>query len=351
MSEGSRKGQARRPVHGRNASPLSVGILGFDGVNALDLVGPLEAFATTILDGGEEEPPRPAYRTMVLGLCNEPFASESGVVFTPRFDLRTAPPLDTLVVPGGSGLRRPEANALAARWIGARAGRTRRIASVCTGIYGLAATGLLDGRRVTTHWRFARAVQQAFPRLRVDADALFLKDGPYYTSAGITAGIDLALALIEEDYGSVVALATARELVMYLKRPGGQEQYSEPLRFQTSAGDRLAELTGWIQGHLDRDLSLEALADKVHLCPRHFSRIFLQAFGTTPRSFVEGRRLDEARRRLAGRAVPIAAVAESVGFRSADAFRRAFLRSFGVTPSVFRERFGARSVRGAELRT
>jgi transcriptional regulator GlxA family with amidase domain len=319
-----------------------VGFLGFDGINALDLVGPMEAFATCLLEPGPDDAPRPCYEVLLIGLRKEAFGSESGLVFRPAVDLQTAPDLDTLIVPGGSGLRRPEANAAAARWIRARAGRTRRIASVCTGIYGLAATGLLDGRRVTTHWRFAHQVQQAFPRLRVDANALYLKDGPFYTSAGITAGIDLALALIEEDHGAAVALTVARELVMYLKRPGGQEQYSEPLRFQVESSDRFADLAAWILGHLHRDLSVRSLADRAHLCPRHFGRAFKQALGVPPATLVEELRLDEARRRLSTRATTVGAVASSVGFRSADAFRRAFLRRFGVTPSTYRDRFAAR---------
>ncbi len=346
MSAEPRNRRLRRTAPGGlSGSPARVGFLGFDGINALDLVGPLEAFATPSLDHGDDGPRRPCYEVLVIGLRREPFTSESGLVFTPTVDVQSAPALDTLIIPGGSGLRLPETNAAAARWIRSRAGRIRRIASVCTGIYGLAATGLIDGRRVTTHWRFARPVQRAFPRLRMEANALFLKDGPFYTSAGITAGIDLALALIEEDHGAAVALAVARELVMYLKRPGGQEQYSEPLRFQTESGDRFADLAAWVHGHLDRDLSVRSLADRAHLCPRHFSRAFKQALGATPAAFVEDLRLDEARRRLSARTAAVGAVASSVGFRSADAFRRAFLRRFGVTPSTYRHQFAARRTR------
>jgi transcriptional regulator GlxA family with amidase domain len=335
--------------HASFRAPLRVGFLGFDGINALDLVGPMEAFATPAFDGESGHPPRPCYEVLVVGVRKEPFRAESGLVFEPTVDLQAAPPLDTLIIPGGSGLRRPETTAAAAAWIRSRAGRVRRIASVCTGIYGLAATGLLDGRRVTTHWRFARPVQQAFPRLRVDANALFLKDGPFYTSAGITAGIDLALALIEEDHGGPVALGVARELVMYLKRPGGQEQYSEPLRFQIESGERFTDLAAWIHAHLEHDLSVRSLADRAHLCPRHFSRAFKQALGATPGTFVENLRLDEARRRLSAPTAAVGAVGASVGFRSADAFRRAFLRRFGVTPSAYRGRFGASRGRPAGL--
>src|SRR5262249_34938940 len=155
-----------------------------------------------------------------------PFASESGVLFKPHTLIRNAPRLDTLVIPGGKGLRNPEIQAPVVEWLKTHVSRIRRIATVCTGIYGLAPTGVLDGRRVTTHWRFSRDVARRFPELNVDANALFVRDGPFYTCAGVTSGIDLALALIEEDYGPRIALAVARELVVYLKRAGGQEQYS-----------------------------------------------------------------------------------------------------------------------------
>src|SRR6202030_2057551 len=264
-------------------------------------------------------------------------------IFKAHKTLRTAPALDTLVVPGGRGLRNTKTNAIVSGWLKGRTGRIRRVATVCTGIYGLAPTGLLDGRRVTTHWRFARDVAQRFPKLKVDPNALFLKDGCFYTSAGITAGIDLSLALIEEDYGPSVALNVARELVVYLKRSGGQEQYSEPLQFQVQSTDRFADLAAWMLGHLDQDLSIEVLSGRTRLCPRHFSRRFKHAFGSSPAAFIEVLRLSEARRRLAISHLHTENVASSVGFHSADAFRRAFARRFDVTPSSYPSRFAANS--------
>jgi transcriptional regulator GlxA family with amidase domain len=179
--------------------------------------------------------------------------------------------------------------------------------------------------------------------LDVDHDALFLKDGPFYTAGGITASVDLALALIEEDYGPRVALAVARELVVFLKRSGGQKQYSEPLEFQINATDRFADLASWMVEHMRGDLSLDALAKRVCLSPRHFVRRFKQAFGGTPAAFVENLRLDEARRRLSEGMQTIENVASSVGFQSDDVFRRAFQRRFGVKPSSYRSRFDART--------
>ena len=319
--------------------PRRIGIVGFDQVDALDLVGPAEAFASAQANDARGNP-GPAYEVMVLGLTNSQFVAESGIVFQPRTTLRAAPRLDTIIIPGGAGLRRADTNRAVARWVEDRAEKTRRIVSICTGIYALAASGLLDGRRVTTHWRFAADVTQRFPNLRVEPNALFIRDGNFYTSAGVTAGIDLALALIEEDLGRKAALRVARDLVVYLKRPGGQDQYSEPLRFQTMATDRLAELASWIATNPQRDLSIVALASRACLSPRHFVRRFKAAFGQSPGAFVQDRRLDEARRRLSAESLSIDAIAASVGFHSADAFRRAFHHRFRITPGRYRRNFG-----------
>jgi transcriptional regulator GlxA family with amidase domain len=334
----SSKGVRRAPL--RAARGIRIGILGFDSVTALDLVGPADAFSTAnevwqALQGG----PLP-YRITLLGLTRRSFVAESGLSFEAHALLDDAPALDTLIVPGGRGLRETKANAHLVGWLRAHARDCRRIASVCTGIYGLAPSGLLGGRRVTTHWRFARDVAQRFPTLLVDDNALYLQDGPYYTSAGITAGIDLSLALIEEDLGPRVALAVARDLVVYLKRPGGQAQYSEPLRMQVLSSDRFADLAAWIVGHLDHDLSVEALAARANLSPRHFSRRFTAVFGCAPARYVEDLRMSEARRMLSQDGVGIQRVAAAVGFASADVFRRTFERRFGLSPNDYRKRFG-----------
>jgi transcriptional regulator GlxA family with amidase domain len=336
--------ESARSASPRAARGLRVGILGFDGVTALDLVGPADAFSTAneVWQATHGDPL--PYRITLLGLTGRTFVAESGLGFEAHALLDDAPPLDTLIVPGGRGLREAEANARIVAWLRAHARGCRRIASVCTGIYGLAPSGLLDGRRVTTHWRFARDVAQRFPKLLVDDNALYLRDGPCYTSAGITAGIDLSLALIEEDFGPRIALAVARDLVVYLKRPGGQAQYSEPLRMQVLSSDPFADLAAWVIAHLDRDLSVEALAARANLSPRHFSRRFAAVFGCAPARYVEDLRMSEARRMLSQDGVGIQRVAVAVGFASADVFRRAFERRFGVSPSDYRERFGSRPV-------
>jgi transcriptional regulator GlxA family with amidase domain len=314
-------------------------MLAFEGVAGLDLMGPVEVFAAAN-DELAANGAAARYSISVVAPSMAAFTTESGVRMLPHVAAASDQQFDTIIVPGGPGLREPGINAWAARWLLAQAPRTPRMASVCTGVYGLAATGLLDGRRAVTHWKHVRHAARRFPNVRFDADAIFVRDGDFFTSAGVTASIDLALAFVEADHGAAVALAAARHLVVYLKRAGGQMQYSEPLRMQARAGDRFAELAAWMVAHLDADLSVEALAARANLSLRHFSRRFRAAFELSPADYVEVLRLDAARRGLAETALPVAAVACAVGFRSDDAFRRAFERRFGVTPSAWRARFG-----------
>lgn len=329
--------------------PRRIGFLLFDDLTALDLVGPADAFGSARL--GPEGAARPAYELVVLGPSRQACRSETGLRLTPDRSLAEAPPLDTLVIPGGSGLRAPKTNELVARFVRARAGRFRRLATVCTGIYGVAPTGLLDGRRVTTHWAFADDVARRFPALRVAADELFVKDGRFYTSAGVTSGIDLSLSLIEEDLGPARALAVAREMVVYMKRAGGQAQFSEPLRFQLATRDRLRDLADYVATHLRADLSVPALAKTFALSARQLSRLCLRELGQSPAALVQRLRLDDARRRLLEPGATVEAVSDAVGFSSADAFRRAFEKGFGVNPSSYRDRFrAARPRRGASSR-
>jgi len=318
-----------------------IGVIGFDGANSLDIIGPVEAFANAGRADCTTRASRGAYETCLIGLTMQPFTTESGVRLTPDTRLADAPRLDTLIVPGGWGVREAGTVSTLAAWLQDHALRIRRVVSVCTGIYALAATGLLDGRRATTHWRFFDDVAQRFPRVQVDRDALFVKDGRFYTSGGITAGIDLALALIEEDLGPRTALEVARELVMYLKRPGGQAQFSEPLRHQARTSDSFAELVAWICGHLRADLSVAALARRACMSPRNFGRRFAAAVGAPPAQFVEQARLAAASERLLSRGVTVEGIARSVGYQNADVFRRRFERRFGVTPTSYRARFSS----------
>lgn len=316
---------------------LTIGIVGFDRIQALDLVGPADTFqlANEALHDGS-----PGYRTLIVSARGRGFLSQSGLRIAADTSFDDAPKLDTIIVPGGSGLRlEPEIARSVGAFLRSRVSSTRRMVSVCTGIYAYGAAGLLDGRHATTHWSFAEDIVRRFPEVRLDCDSIYVRDGSYYSSAGITAGIDLALALVEEDFGERVALRVARDLVVYLKRAGGQAQFSEPLQFQVRALDRFRDLSQWMLRHLNGDLSVETLAARAGLGARHFSREFRATFGVPPAAYVERLRLDEARRRLLGEVRSIDSVARAVGFASADGFRRAFERTFGVAPREFRRRF------------
>ena len=315
--------------------PRAVGIVGFDGVAALDLTGPLEALASA-RHAGENDGGPACYKPLLLGLTSRTFVSESGLPFNAEGTLASAGPLDTIIIPGGKGLRQPETMRLVATWLTERAGRTRRIASVSTGIYALAQSGLLDGRHVTTHWRFSRDLARRFPKLRVNYAATFLRDGAFYTSSGGTSGVEMTLALIEEDCGSQAARAVARELGIRLRPPGEPDDHFEVENYQLDPAERVTELPAWILAHLNEKLTVETLAARACVCPRHLSRVFKQIFNCTPADFVEELRLSEARRRLLSLRATVESIAESVGFNSSDAFRRAFERRVGTTPSMFR---------------
>ena len=316
-------------------TPQRIGILAYPSVQALDIVGPADAFAAAISEHGQH-----LYEVVLIGLSSKAVVSESGIAFQPQCSLGNSPRLDTLIVPGGKGIRtEPNISEPVAQWIKSQAKRIRRIAAVCTGSFAIAPTGLLDGRTVTTHWRFATDLAARFPKLKVQPNSLYVKDGNFYSSAGITAGIDLSLALIEEDFGPHLALEVARELVVYLKRSGGQEQYSAPLQFQAQAEDRLADVATWMSNNLTEDLSVERLAEKANVSPRHLTRLFRESFGSSPADLVEKLRLGEARRLLGERKRRVEQVAAAVGFASTDAFRRAFERRLGLSPSQYRGRF------------
>jgi transcriptional regulator GlxA family with amidase domain len=314
-----------------------IGIAVYDAVETLDVAGPADVFSSANQLLGKEPGP---YEVVVIGARRGRVLSESGVSLHADATFNENATFDTIVVPGGKGLRlHPKTRSPVSNFLLAHAKRARRIASVCTGIYGLADTGLLDGRNVTTHWRFAADVQRLWPKLHVDADAIYIKDGKFYTSAGVTAGIDLSLSFVEEDFGSELALAVAREIVVYLKRSGGQLQYSQPLLAQTNAKQRFGNLVEWMRSNLHGDLTLEALAERIHVSPRHFARKFKAALGLTPSDFVEGLRLDEARWLLVNGDDPVNELAQTVGYKGDDTFRRAFERRFGVAPAEYRRRF------------
>ena len=322
--------------------PKRIGFLGFDGVTACHLVGPADTFAAAALDDGYGNRIS-CYHIYTIGLTPEPFRAESGMIFRPDETLQTAPALDTIVIPGGGGLCQAEISERISDWVLTRANQTRRVVAICTGIYGLASTGLLDGREVTTHWRFASDVARRFPNLRLDHRRPLVKDGPFYTSSDLSAAIDLSLAFVEEDYGRQVGLATAQE-VMPPINGNGHKEFSKPLAFDSQPTDRFAELVGWIMRNLHEDLSVSALARRACMSPSHFNRGFKSVFGSTPAEFVENLRVNEARRRLSIPKRTLDTIAASVGFSDRDAFRRAFERRFGAKPRSYLSKLDSASV-------
>jgi transcriptional regulator GlxA family with amidase domain len=322
------------PAYGSNQA-RPVGILVFEGVTLLDLVGPLEALTAARTDI-DTDTARACYDVRIIAVDAKTFVSDSNLVLTASETLSKVSDLDTILIPGGDTMRGGETNRKVAEWLGAHAGDLNRVVSLCTGIYALAESGLLDGRKVATHWRFAQDVARRFPKVRVDQTASFLKDGPFYTCGGGTAATELTLALIEEDYGSRVALAVARELCVRLRPLGEHSNTLDFAQFECGPNDRLAELPAWIAAHLNHDLSVEVLANRACLCLRHFSRVFKRTFGATPASYVEMLRIDEARRQLLLSQGSVQNVAAAVGFRDPDSFRRAFERHLGMNPAAFR---------------
>ncbi|MDR6292279.1 MULTISPECIES: GlxA family transcriptional regulator [Inquilinus] len=314
-------------------------MLAFPGVELLDVVGPLEVFAAaTALQRDAGAPP--GYAVEVLAARAGPVRATSGLsVLADRGLDEAGDGIDTLLVAGGAGIEAAVADAALVAWLRGMAPRVRRLGSVCTGALLLAEAGLLDGRRAATHWNWCERLSRRYPAVRVEPDPIFIQDGRVWTSAGVTAGMDLALALIEADHGRDLALATARDLVMFLKRPGGQSQFSAALAGQIAERPPLRALQDWMLAHPEADLSVPALADRAAMSPRNFARAFLREIGATPAAYVERLRIEAARRRLEETDLPGETVARSCGFGNADGMRRAFLRRIGVAPSDYRERF------------
>lgn len=317
------------------ASTRTIGLLAYDDMQALDLTGPLDVFGAA----NALAPGIPPYGLQVIGVHPGTVRAENGLAVLPACSIEDAPSLDTLLIPGGVGSRLGNADPQLLAWLRRQAETARRVVSVCTGAYLLAATGLLDGRRVATHWQYAEDLARRFPAIHVEPERLFLRDGRFATSGGLTAGIDLALALVEEDLGAATSLAVARYLVMYVTRPGNQTQFSAPLAAQAQATGRMGTLVGWLLAHLKDELTSERMAEQVSMSPRHFRRVFAGTFGTSPARFVERLRLEQACMRLTRDKTSIDRIASSVGFRSADVFRRAFRVRYDATPGEYRERF------------
>lgn len=325
------------------AAPVrTIGIVAFDGVEIIDLTGPMEVFALANLGLERAGLTRqPAYVFRILARQAGLVTAFSGIRF--QADAAYADfqePIDTLLIPGAPDVACVLADPWLADWVRGMAGRVRRLVSVCTGAFLLAATGLLDGRRVTTHWAYCDRLAADYPAVIVEPDRIFLREGAIATSGGITSGIDLALTLLEEDWGREAALLTARYMVVFLQRPGGQSQFSGYLSSGATRHPDLRALQLWILQHPDEDLRLEILAGRMAMSTRNFARVFLAETGMTPAKFVEKARIDAARQYLGTTDDRIERVAKSAGFGDAERMRRAFLRHLGINPQDYRARFG-----------
>jgi transcriptional regulator GlxA family with amidase domain len=330
------------------AKRRSIVIVVYPGVQSLDVTGPLEVFAGAqqlIEATGHSER---GYDVRVLSRDGKPVHSSSGLGLVAHGSLASQPaPIDTVIVAGGSGHVQACEDTALIDWIARASRNARRTASVCTGAFVLARAGLLDGRRATTHWASAAKLQRLYPNVIVDPEPIFVRDGALWTSAGVTAGMDLALALVEEDLGSDAALTIARHLVLFLRRPGNQSQFSATLAAQQAEREPLREIQRAVLEDIAGDHRVEAMAARAHMSPRHFARAFRAETGVTPARHVERVRLEAARRRLEGSDDPLALIAAECGFPSAETMRRAFLRTLHIAPSEYRRRFHVPVARNA----
>ena len=326
--------RARRPHH--------VVMLAYPDVQILDVTGPLEVFSRAtrwMQDNGVR--PDLAYRVEVVAPRAGSLVTSSGVRLVAERAFRDVTSADTLLVAGGRGQAVVRTQAPLLAWLRRMAGRVTRLGSVCNGALILAACGLLEGRRATTHWAYLEELKKSVGN-GVCHDAIYTRDGNVYTSAGVTAGMDMALAMLEEDHGGAVALAVARELVLFLKRPGGQSQFSDYLAAQFSEDAGLRELQLWMLGHLDQDLSVPRLAERVAMSERSFARHFAGGVGLAPGHYVRQIRVTAARRKLEQTDLTLQQVARRCGFGTPESLRRSFIAALGVTPGAYRERFRAR---------
>jgi transcriptional regulator GlxA family with amidase domain len=317
-------------------APRRIVILAFPGVQPLDVMGPAEVFAgADVLAGGG------AYEVEVVAKEPGPITTRgNGYSLLPKITTaRCRGPIDTLVVGGGMGVRAAENDQSLIRWIRSAARRSRRVTSVCSGSFLLARAGLLEGKTVTTHWASTAELARRHPELTVDPKPIFVRDGDVWTSAGVTSGMDLSLALVEEDLGREIAVEVARWLVLFLQRPGGQAQFSSHLSTQLAERQPLRELQSWIADNLDADLRVESLAERAAMSPRNFARFFRRETGMTPAAYVEVLRVERARQLLEGAGDPVEIVSVQCGFGTPETMRRAFSRRVGASPAEYRVRF------------
>jgi transcriptional regulator GlxA family with amidase domain len=313
----------------------------YPGIQALDLTGPLEVFSMANRFGarGAGE-----YLTELVSPDGGAIRATSGIeIVVDRAIAACKEPIDTIVVVGGEGVAQAVGDDRLIAWIRSAARRSRRVTSVCSGSFLLAQAGILDGRRATTHWSACVQLARSFPAVTVDPDPIFIRDGNVWTSAGVTAGMDLALALVEDDLGADLAREIARHLVLFVQRSGGQAQFSAQLAAQRPDRQTLAELESWVADHLGDDLSVPVLAARACMSVRNFSRRFAQELGVTPASYVEAVRVDAAKRLLETTRRGLQDIAEVCGFGTVETMHRSFKRTVRVTPSEYRRHFSPRA--------
>lgn len=315
-------------------------LLAYDHMNLLDLCGPLQALVTANRYSYSSE--SALYETIVASADGGLITTSAGLpLMTMPLSTLDGVAIDTLIAPGGCKGDEYYAVPQLVAWIAQRAPTVRRLCSVCTGAFLLAAAGQLDGRRVATHWDWVERLHGLHPALQIDVDKIFIQDGKIWTSAGVTAGIDLTLALIEDDFGHQVAIETARQLVMFIKRSGGQSQFSVPLVAQSNNSSRFGDLHAWIASHLSDDLRIERLAQQAGMAPRTFARVYTNTVGRTPAKMVESMRLEAVCRALEETDLPLKNIAATAGFIEEQNLRRVFLRQLGISPNQYRTRFSS----------
>jgi transcriptional regulator GlxA family with amidase domain len=324
-------------------SPRIVCMLVYAGAQSLDISGPLEVFALASRQAQDDHSGQPPlYRLHIVAMRDEPVTMAAGMRLLPDMPCTSLPnDTDTLLVCGGMGdaLDCARADAALVEWLALSAARVRRVASICSGALLLAEAGVLDGRQATTHWSDLHELRTRYPKVRVESDAIYTRDGDVWTSAGITAGMDLALAMVAADHGQALALKVAKRMVMASKRSGGQSQFSSQLQAQ-DLPDQFEQLASWIAANLQARLDIDLLAARLHISSRQFTRRFHATFGTTPQKYVEQQRIEAAKPLLESTAKEIKRIAAECGFASDEAMRRAFTRQLGVSPRDYRERFG-----------
>jgi transcriptional regulator GlxA family with amidase domain len=315
---------------------IKVGMLVFPGFQLLDIAGPKDAFAEVkVLSGGECE-----YEMMMVGTTRGTVQSSSGLTTVPdRTIFDPCPEFDTIIVPGGLGIFDAFDDPALSNWLRAQHRQCRRVSAICNGLFALGSAGLLDNKLVTTHWMDVPRLASTFPKARIEPDHIFVRDGSIYTTAGVTAGIDLSLAMIEDDFGRQMALDVAKYLIVYLRRSGGQSQFSPLLETQASPGSQTIEVQQFMLDNLHVDHTVASLAERVHMSARNLSRIFAKDCGITPMTYLANARIDAARRYLEATDLPLRVIAHRCGFEDTDKFRRTFLRRLQISLVDYRNRF------------